>query len=103
MIIGGKSRFLVLIAIGALLVVGTLFYIAQPVHLFQDPLYQERPRYRNAPPLQFPSRPTSQPHSLWNARAEEVKNAFRHAYAGYMEYAAGHDELKPVTNEPDDK
>lgn len=31
-------------------------------------------------------------------RADEVKAAFKHAWAGYSKYAYGHDELLPVTN-----
>ncbi|KAI9255854.1 glycoside hydrolase [Helicostylum pulchrum] len=31
-------------------------------------------------------------------RADEVKAAFKHAWAGYSQYAYGHDELLPVTN-----
>ncbi|KAI8352831.1 glycoside hydrolase [Choanephora cucurbitarum] len=31
-------------------------------------------------------------------RAEMVKNAFRHAWKGYSDYAFGHDELQPMTN-----
>ncbi|KAF7794404.1 hypothetical protein EIP86_005538 [Pleurotus ostreatoroseus] len=34
----------------------------------------------------------------WRARAEQVKQAFLHAYHGYEQYAAPHDELKPLTN-----
>ncbi|RCH83920.1 hypothetical protein CU098_008294 [Rhizopus stolonifer] len=31
-------------------------------------------------------------------RAEMVRNAFRHAWKGYTDYAYGHDELQPMTN-----
>lgn len=30
-------------------------------------------------------------------RLEEVRNAFRHAWKGYKDYAWGHDELKPIS------
>lgn len=30
-------------------------------------------------------------------RLEAVRNAFRHAWKGYKEYAWGHDELKPIS------
>lgn len=30
-------------------------------------------------------------------RAEAVREAFRHAWKGYQEFAWGHDELKPVS------
>lgn len=35
---------------------------------------------------------------VWNSRAEQVKQAFRHAYSGYARYAAPEDELTPLTN-----
>ncbi|CDS03956.1 hypothetical protein LRAMOSA06911 [Lichtheimia ramosa] len=35
-------------------------------------------------------------------RTEVIKNAFRHAWNGYNQYAFGHDELKPVTNGTND-
>ncbi|KAI9321839.1 glycoside hydrolase [Dichotomocladium elegans] len=35
-------------------------------------------------------------------RAEIVRNAFRHAWAGYTGFAFGHDELLPVTNDTSD-
>ena len=31
-------------------------------------------------------------------RAGKVREAFQHAYRGYQQYAAAHDELLPVTN-----
>ncbi|EDR14049.1 glycoside hydrolase family 47 protein [Laccaria bicolor S238N-H82] len=34
---------------------------------------------------------------LWNERAEQVKQAFVHAYHGYERYALPNDELKPIT------
>lgn len=39
----------------------------------------------------------------WRARAEQVKQAFLHAYHGYEQYAAPHDELKSLTNRSIDK
>ena len=35
---------------------------------------------------------------MWPERAQKVKDAFVHAYAGYKTYAFGMDELKPVSN-----
>ncbi|KAJ7066169.1 glycoside hydrolase family 47 protein [Mycena amicta] len=35
---------------------------------------------------------------VWDQRAEQVKAAFVHAYNGYEQFAAPHDELKPLTN-----
>lgn len=43
------------------------------------------------------------PISVWEARAEEVKDAFRHAYHSYEEIAFPHDELKPLSNGSVDK
>jgi mannosyl-oligosaccharide alpha-1,2-mannosidase len=36
--------------------------------------------------------------SMVDNRAEMVKNAFKHAWKGYSEFAYGHDELQPMTN-----
>ncbi|KZT25222.1 glycoside hydrolase family 47 protein [Neolentinus lepideus HHB14362 ss-1] len=35
--------------------------------------------------------------AVWEMRAEQVKQAFVHAYHGYEQYAAPHDELLPMT------
>ena len=35
---------------------------------------------------------------LWNERAEQVKQAFVHAYHGYERYASPNDELKPISH-----
>ncbi|KAI7879575.1 seven-hairpin glycosidase [Lichtheimia hyalospora FSU 10163] len=35
-------------------------------------------------------------------RTEVIKNAFRHAWNGYNQYAFGHDELRPVSNGTND-
>jgi mannosyl-oligosaccharide alpha-1,2-mannosidase len=48
------------------------------------------------PAVLGPPRSTTAPE-VWATRAEEVKNAFRHAYAGYQKHAAPHDELTPVS------
>lgn len=34
--------------------------------------------------------------------AEQVREATRHAWQGYMQHAAGHDELKPLSGQPHD-
>lgn len=49
------------------------------------------------------ARPTEQENVAVNNtmvvdRAEMVKNAFKHAWKGYSEFAFGHDELEPMTN-----
>ncbi|EKM81658.1 hypothetical protein AGABI1DRAFT_54540 [Agaricus bisporus var. burnettii JB137-S8] len=38
------------------------------------------------------------PTPVWESRAQQVKYAFRHAYGGYREFAAPHDELLPKSN-----
>ncbi|KAJ7784542.1 glycoside hydrolase family 47 protein [Mycena metata] len=42
--------------------------------------------------------PKDTPSEVWNQRAQDVRNAFRHAYVGYERYAAPHDELTPLSN-----
>lgn len=44
-----------------------------------------------------PPRPDA-PTSIWSTRADKVREAFLHAYAGYKRYAPDHDELLPLTN-----
>ncbi|KAI1788147.1 seven-hairpin glycosidase [Ganoderma leucocontextum] len=50
-------------------------------------------------PFRPPPPPGPQPNKKWSARAHAVREAFRHAYSGYLEYAGSSDELKPVSNE----
>ncbi|TFK39934.1 seven-hairpin glycosidase [Crucibulum laeve] len=52
-----------------------------------------------------PHRPPPPPHhegppTVWSERADRVRDAFVHAWSGYSKYAAGYDELMPVTGEP---
>ncbi|KAJ6620664.1 glycoside hydrolase family 47 protein [Mycena sp. CBHHK59/15] len=42
--------------------------------------------------------PTNTPKKVWDQRAEQVKRAFIHAYRGYEQYAAPHDELTPISS-----
>ncbi|KAJ8689444.1 hypothetical protein PTI98_012347 [Pleurotus ostreatus] len=35
---------------------------------------------------------------LWNQRAAKVRDAYKHGYNHYLKYAAGHDELLPLSN-----
>lgn len=35
-------------------------------------------------------------------RAAAIKEAFTHSWNGYSKFAFGHDELLPVTNQPQD-
>jgi mannosyl-oligosaccharide alpha-1,2-mannosidase len=42
-----------------------------------------------------PTQPSFVPHP---DRADAVREAFRHAWSGYRQYAFPHDELRPVSN-----
>ncbi|KAJ7210456.1 glycoside hydrolase family 47 protein [Mycena pura] len=42
--------------------------------------------------------PKKTPLKVWDQRAMQVKRAFMHAYHGYEELAAPHDELMPLSN-----
>ena len=73
---------------------------------FPGPLPGRRPhpgfRSHGRPPRTRPY-PPPHPHTIWQQRAEQVKDAFLHAYDGYLKYAALHDELLPVSNAAVDK
>ncbi len=43
------------------------------------------------------------PVDIWAERAEQVKEAYLHAYRGYERYASPHDELLPLANGSIDK
>ena len=43
------------------------------------------------------------PEVDWSEMAEMVKDAFRHAYGGYEQFASPHDELLPLSNGSVDK
>ncbi|KAI0316014.1 mannosidase [Amylostereum chailletii] len=51
-----------------------------------------------SPPPPPPPPVPPPPPSSWASAATDVKHAFEHAYRGYEQYAAPHDELRPVTN-----
>ncbi|KAH9849925.1 seven-hairpin glycosidase [Lenzites betulinus] len=86
-----RSTRYVAAAVSAIVVVSTLYYIQIP-HLSHESL----PTWADTVELQLPISSTS-PH-LWDTRAEQVKQAFRHAYGGYLKHANGFDELKPLSN-----
>lgn len=46
------------------------------------------------PSAPFHEKPTPE---IWHSRAQEVKDAFAHAYRGYEAYAFPNDELLPIT------
>ena len=62
-----------------------------------DPYTHEGPG-RHPPPPPFQPPPSPKEPTLWSARADAVRNAFLHAYRGYIKYAGSNDELLPVTN-----
>ncbi|KAF7309201.1 alpha-1,2-Mannosidase [Mycena kentingensis (nom. inval.)] len=52
----------------------------------------------NARPNDAYAFPKNTKPEVWDQRAELVRKTFIHAYDGYEEYAAPHDELRPLTN-----
>lgn len=60
--------------------------------------YGQRDRHAHRPPPKLRPYPPPHANTIWNARAEQVKEAFLHAYRGYQQYAAPSDELLPITN-----
>ncbi|KAF9812966.1 hypothetical protein IEO21_05851 [Rhodonia placenta] len=80
------TRQLVAVAI-ALLVVLALYYNALP-H------YSDGRRW--TPPPVAASRT---PPAEWQRRADQVKQAFLHAYHGYETHAMLHDEIRPLSNQ----
>jgi hypothetical protein len=57
-------------------------------------------RHRHEVPNHYRPLPSSSfaSPSLWSARADQVREAYLHAYRGYSTYAGEHDELLPITN-----
>lgn len=106
------TRFIPLIAGITLFILGIL-YFAIPVELsfpefaipkslkHQQPFVDDTFRlgdtvqpHEEVTPGEWPSSHSS---PVWNERANKVKGAFMHAYRGYMQHAAGWDELLPVS------
>ncbi|KAI0730937.1 seven-hairpin glycosidase [Earliella scabrosa] len=83
-------------AVAAVMVVSTLYYLQIPeyAHLTEHlPAWSPPPNPSN--PWQHPATPLS---PLWDARADKVRKAYQHAYQGYLKYANGFDELRPLSN-----
>jgi hypothetical protein len=57
-------------------------------------------KVRNA---QGPFWPGQRPQTIWDERAQRVKDAFVGAYGHYRKYAFGADELSPLSNKPKSK
>ncbi|KAI0675938.1 seven-hairpin glycosidase [Trametes maxima] len=75
----------------ALFVVSSLYY-------FQGPSYSgdRLSHWSPAPPPHDLESHTSP--RVWDERASQVKQAYRHAYNGYLQHAQGFDELRPLSN-----
>lgn len=48
-------------------------------------------------PPNGPLPPTKEEQDVWEPRKEEVRNAFKHAWSGYMDIAYPNDELLPLS------
>lgn len=73
-------------------------------HLFDGPPPEGEGHGRRPPGGWFgrpstkqPPEPHKGPETVWSTRAEQVKEAYRHAWKGYMKLASPADELLPVT------
>jgi len=53
--------------------------------------------------VQGPFWPGRRPQSIWDERAQRVKDAFVGAYGHYRKYAFGADEVFPLSNLPRNK
>jgi len=53
-------------------------------------------------PAQADRRPLSAVDAKWSNQAQEVREAFQHAWRGYRHHAWGHDELKPLSHQGKD-
>lgn len=101
----GKTRLIPFIFIGGLFCWGLLYLAIPPSVWHMGGGYDTYPRHPHAPPP--PPNPwspsaSSRPHTEWDSRADQVKEAFLHAWQGYQRYAKSHDELKPLSNSWDD-
>ncbi|EIW58472.1 seven-hairpin glycosidase [Trametes versicolor FP-101664 SS1] len=85
-----RSTRYVAAAVSAIFVVSTLYYVQVPHS------GEYLPHWTDSVPTQDQA-PSSSDY-LWDTRAAQVKQAFRHAYSGYKRYANGYDELRPLSN-----
>ena len=96
-----RSYLLILSSVAAcvtlLLLYESTFPLAPPSYFRYDSSY----RFHNH--QSHPSLCPSKSPSIWTKRAQEVREAYLHAYRGYMKYAAGHDELLPVSEKYADR
>ncbi|KAI0664372.1 seven-hairpin glycosidase [Cubamyces menziesii] len=88
----------VVAAFTAIFVVSTLYYLEIPHHPegFQDELREHLPHWPLPIPISGGSESKTSP-PVWEERAAQVKQAFLHAYRGYLQHANGYDELRPLS------
>lgn len=79
-------------------VLGTGLFFWFIFSLAAPPAEGPRVRHGHRPPPKLRPYPPPQSQTVWNSRAEQVRQAFLHAYRGYQRYAASYDELLPITN-----
>ncbi|KAI9062605.1 glycoside hydrolase family 47 protein [Trametes sanguinea] len=92
-----RSARYIAAACTAIFIVSTLYYLelSGPQHAGGFGLDEHLPHWSAPIPTGFPQDETSP--LVWDARAAQVKDAFRHAYRGYLQYANGFDELRPLS------
>lgn len=95
-----KRRTVVLGGIALLFVWWLLFSYPQHgyPHRMAPFLVHEEEQLLLAPAPPEEPLPPPPPAVNWTARAEQVKQAFLHAYHGYEEFASPADELLPLSN-----
>ena len=89
----------VVAAFAAIFVVSTLYYLEIPQHpeRLQDELREHLPHWAPLPISISGGSESETSAPVWEERAAQVKQAFLHAYRGYLQYANGHDELRPLS------
>lgn len=106
----GAFRYVALV-VGAMLFCAALYHTLNPSYLtrsFPRPPHSLPEKPPDAKDRHNPwdrhgdNRSTTTPEE-WRSRTERVKQAFLHAYHGYEQHAAPHDELKSLTNRSMDK
>lgn len=74
------------------------------LHLFAPDGWTEAiENIRNVQGPTLPLWPARRPPSIWDQRAQRVKDAFINAYGYYQKYAFGADEVAPLSHKPKDK
>lgn len=98
------SRFLTRwILLGFALIVAIWF--ARPLledFIWAQPPELNPPRYGHRPPMKQPP-PSLDEQALWDLKKNEVKDTFKHAWAGYLSNAFPSDELNSVSGGKSDR